>query len=93
MALWGTAIQSSDWTKNNLAAKAIDGDRNSVFSQNSCSCTKAETNPWWRVNLRVEYIITSVTITNRGEYHTRINGAEIRVGNSLENNGNSNPRY
>lgn len=39
------------------------------------------------------YKINAVKVTNREDgYYKKINGAEIRIGNSLENNGNINPR-
>ncbi|RXN04504.1 hypothetical protein ROHU_034004 [Labeo rohita] len=51
-----------------------------------------EKNPWWRLDLLDNYYISTVTITNRADCCSeRINGAEIRIGNSLENNGNNNP--
>ncbi|CAB1334330.1 unnamed protein product [Coregonus sp. 'balchen'] len=67
------------------ARNAIDRKRNPLYHAGSCSHTKAETNPWWRVDLLDTY---QVTITNRGDccLH-RINGAEINIGDSLENNG------
>ncbi|XP_029115887.1 fucolectin-3-like [Scleropages formosus] len=93
VALNGVATQSSDYTINNVATKAIDGNTNSIFSQNSCSCTTYQTNPWWKVDLLRVFSVSSVTITNRGDCCSdRINGAEIRIGNSWENNGNNNPR-
>ncbi|KAK7878046.1 hypothetical protein WMY93_031296 [Mugilogobius chulae] len=39
-----------------------------------------------------DFTITSVTVVNRGDCCAhRLNGAQIRIGNSLENNGNNNP--
>uniref|UniRef100_A0A668V555 Fucolectin tachylectin-4 pentraxin-1 domain-containing protein n=1 Tax=Oreochromis aureus TaxID=47969 RepID=A0A668V555_OREAU len=70
----GEATQSSTLSFA-TASKAIDGRRNSFYSNGFCSHTaEDETNPWWRVDLQ------------------RTFGAEIRIGNSLENNGNNNPR-
>ncbi|XP_067282608.1 fucolectin-5-like [Pseudorasbora parva] len=47
--------------------------------------------PWWRVDLQEILAVTRVSITNRGDaVAERINGAQIRIGNSLENNGNNN---
>ncbi|KAA8591899.1 hypothetical protein FQN60_017273, partial [Etheostoma spectabile] len=57
----------------------------------SCSHTKTHNNPWWRVDLIESYIVTSVIVTNRDSFAERINGAEIRIGNSLEGNGVTNP--
>uniref|UniRef100_A0A3P9D1L1 Fucolectin tachylectin-4 pentraxin-1 domain-containing protein n=1 Tax=Maylandia zebra TaxID=106582 RepID=A0A3P9D1L1_9CICH len=76
------------------ASKAIDGRRNSFYSNGFCSHTaEDETNPWWRVDLQRSFTITAVKVTNRGDCCAeRLDGAEIRIGNSLENNGNNNPR-
>uniref|UniRef100_A0A3P8N916 Fucolectin tachylectin-4 pentraxin-1 domain-containing protein n=1 Tax=Astatotilapia calliptera TaxID=8154 RepID=A0A3P8N916_ASTCA len=73
---------------------SIDGRRNSFYSNGFCSHTaEDETNPWWRVDLQRSFTITAVKVTNRGDCCAeRLDGAEIRIGNSLENNGNNNPR-
>nr|XP_029537549.1 uncharacterized protein LOC115142234 [Oncorhynchus nerka] len=92
LALWGKATQSdlvdnpyNGWSH---ASNAIDGNRDSHFYHGSCTHTDSQTNPWWRVDLLDTYIVTSVTITNRGDCcHTNINGAEIRIGKSLQDNG------
>ena len=61
------------------------------MSGRSCSHTKANSDPWWRVDLGEAYEVTRVSITNRGDtVPERINGAQIRIGSSLENNGNYN---
>ncbi|KAL2079107.1 hypothetical protein ACEWY4_024851 [Coilia grayii] len=97
LALYGKATQSdlvsSPYLGFGLASNAIDGNRDSNFYHASCTHTAGgQTNPWWRVDLLMEYIITSVVITNRADgYSERLNGAEIRIGNSLLNNGNDNP--
>uniref|UniRef100_A0A8C9TPD4 Fucolectin tachylectin-4 pentraxin-1 domain-containing protein n=1 Tax=Scleropages formosus TaxID=113540 RepID=A0A8C9TPD4_SCLFO len=68
VALKGTATQSSQFDSN--------GAR-------SCTHTKQDSKPWWRVDLH-----------NVGDCCPEsINGAEIRVGNSLDDNGNQNPLY
>ncbi|XP_070786293.1 uncharacterized protein [Enoplosus armatus] len=93
VALKGNATQSSTLSFAG-ASKAIDGRRNSFYSHGFCSHTaEDETNPWWRVDLQRTYIVTSVKITNRGDCCAeRLDGAEIRIGNLQENNGNNNPR-
>ncbi|XP_058639037.1 uncharacterized protein LOC131544672 isoform X2 [Onychostoma macrolepis] len=74
------------------AEQAIDFNPGFVQPSSSCSSTTAQTNPWWRVDLRYIYRISRVVITNRLDCcPERINGAEIHIGNSLENNGNNNP--
>ncbi|XP_064881053.1 fucolectin-1-like [Oncorhynchus nerka] len=75
-------------------SKVIDGNCKSDFnSGGSCSSTAFNTNPWWRVDLLDVYRVTAVNITNRGDCcPERLDGAEIRIGNSLENNGINNHR-
>uniref|UniRef100_A0A8C9VPM8 Fucolectin tachylectin-4 pentraxin-1 domain-containing protein n=1 Tax=Scleropages formosus TaxID=113540 RepID=A0A8C9VPM8_SCLFO len=92
LALKGTATQSSQYNAAGAAGKAIDGKRNAKFSDHSCTHTERDSKPWWKVDLHNVYAVTSVTITNRGDCCAqRINGAEIRIGNSLDDNGNQNP--
>ena len=89
LAVQGKASQSSLYSTL-TAYNAIDGNRDSV--RNSCSCTDNDFNPWWRLDLGKTHKIFSVKITNRDSYSNRLNGAEIRIGDSLERNGNNNPR-
>ncbi|XP_062401400.1 uncharacterized protein LOC134092516 isoform X2 [Sardina pilchardus] len=89
LALNAPSVQSSTW--GGLAEHAVDGKKKSYFLLGSCTHTRTETNPWWRVDLSRPYNITKVTITNRGDCcETRINGAQIHIGRSLQNNGNNN---
>ncbi|XP_071022846.1 uncharacterized protein [Oncorhynchus clarkii lewisi] len=94
VALRRVAAQSSLFSWENSPIKVIDGNRNSNYNYGgSCSSTAFNTNPWWRVDLLDLYRVTAVTITNRGDCcPERLDGAEIRIGNSLENNGINNPR-
>ena len=91
--------QSSTFQEENLELygtpeKAIDENHAAKWSENSCSHTLEDTKPWWRVDLQMTYKVNSVKITNREDCCAeRINGAEIRVGNSLDDNGNENPVY
>uniref|UniRef100_A0A8D0D1E2 Fucolectin tachylectin-4 pentraxin-1 domain-containing protein n=1 Tax=Sander lucioperca TaxID=283035 RepID=A0A8D0D1E2_SANLU len=88
----GNVIQSSLYG-NDVPERAIDGNRASNYGQGSCSVTNNDLKPWWRLDLLKTYQINTVTITNRGDCcPERINGAEIRIGNSLNDNGNDNPR-
>lgn len=97
MALRGKATQSDrysgGWEVYGAAYNAIDGNRDSVFFHGSCTHTKAQLNPWWRVDLLDDYIIDHITITNRGDCCAeQINGAEIHIGNSLKDSGTANTR-
>ncbi|XP_041963481.1 fucolectin-6-like [Alosa sapidissima] len=96
LALYGKATQSdlieNPWSAHSDAHNAIDGNRDPHFFHGSCTATDRQSYPWWRVDLLSPYIITSVVITNRGDiWPERLNGAEIRIGNSLLENGNNNP--
>ncbi|KAI9515416.1 hypothetical protein NQZ68_026150 [Dissostichus eleginoides] len=93
LALQGKASQSSLYNFESIAYNAIDGNRASAWGQGSCTHTKADFNPWWRLDLGKTHKIYSVNITNTlDSVPQRLNGAEIRIGDSLENNGNNNPR-
>ena len=71
VALNKPAFQSSLWpdrSRNPIASKAVDGNSESNFFHSSCSHTDiTEDKPWWAVDLEAEYLVTSVTITNRGD--------------------------
>ncbi|KAL0963959.1 hypothetical protein UPYG_G00315790 [Umbra pygmaea] len=78
---------------NGDASNAIDGNYNSDYAYGSCTHTKLQWYPWWRVDLLKQYKIQYVYIYNRGDCCAeRLNGAQILIGDSLVNNGNSNPR-
>ncbi|KAI7814513.1 hypothetical protein IRJ41_020640, partial [Triplophysa rosa] len=91
LAFNGTATQSSTYS-NRGAQGAVDGIRYGSFPPTYCSCTSSESDPWWRMDLLNNYDISTVIITTRSDgYLEQTNGAEIRIGNSLDNNGNNNP--
>ncbi|XP_055020146.1 uncharacterized protein LOC110170159 [Boleophthalmus pectinirostris] len=91
VALAKEATQSSTMHAEGLAGHAVDGKRDPLYYHGSCTHTLLSTDPWWRVDLKHPYFVTSIIITNRKECCAqRLDGAEIRVGNSLDNNGNSN---
>ncbi|XP_067267077.1 pentraxin fusion protein-like [Chanodichthys erythropterus] len=91
LALNAMALQSSLGHSEGDAQHAVDGNRDTTYGKGSCTQTKSEFNPWWRVDLGNVYRISNVTITNRGDCcKERIRGAQIRVGNSLDNSGNNN---
>ncbi|XP_059210378.1 uncharacterized protein LOC131989196 [Centropristis striata] len=95
VALGGVAAESSEYEPHPsiLASVAIDGKAFTNYFDWSCTSTAWEANPWWRVDLRGPYDILTIEVTRRTDCCTTfINGAEIRIGNSLENNGNNNPR-
>lgn len=92
LALGGEASHIDTNDEVGSAANAIDGNRDPDYAHGSCSQTYTTVNPWWRVDLHKPTLISSVSITNRGDCcHEDIDGAQIRVGDSLENHGNDNP--
>ncbi|CAL9706047.1 unnamed protein product [Knipowitschia caucasica] len=91
LALNGQATQIDTYNELGAASNAIDGKRESIYSMNSCTHTYTTSDPWWRVDLGEACWVTSISVTNRGDCCAeRLDGAQIRVGNSLDNNGNSN---
>ncbi len=63
-----------------------------IITMDRCTATTSQDDPWWRLDLLDKYVLTSITITNRKDCcPERLDGAEIHIGNSLLNNGNSNP--
>ncbi|KAI9515412.1 hypothetical protein NQZ68_026146 [Dissostichus eleginoides] len=91
LALQGKASQSSQHGPGS-AYNAIDGNRASDWVKGSCAHTEKELDPWWRLDLGKTHKIFSVKITNFKNYPLYINGAEIKIGDSLDNDGNNNPR-
>ncbi|XP_078504377.1 uncharacterized protein LOC144762950 [Lissotriton helveticus] len=99
VALRGRATQSSTLTGNGnllgymgLAFNAIDGNPDTDYMHASCSRTNDEFGPWWRVDLLRKYKVDAISITSRNEASENLNGAELLIGNSLRNHGNSNER-
>lgn len=92
LALQGKATQSSLYSFG-IPYNAIDGNHGSKWEDGSCSHTNNDISPWWRLDLRKTHKVFSVKITNLDTSPERLDGAEIRIGDSLENNGNNNARY
>uniref|UniRef100_H3ALS3 Fucolectin tachylectin-4 pentraxin-1 domain-containing protein n=1 Tax=Latimeria chalumnae TaxID=7897 RepID=H3ALS3_LATCH len=90
IARMGTATQSSAY-KNGIAKHAIDGNKNGNHRKLSCSHTRADRSPWWRLDLQTTRTIMTVVITNRADCcSNRLRNVEVRVGNSLQNEGRDN---
>ncbi|KAM4704896.1 pentraxin fusion protein-like [Rhinophrynus dorsalis] len=89
LAMSGEASQSTTLTRSPspVANLANDGKRYSDFFELSCTHTDKDFAPWWRLDMKKLYSVDSVVITNRMECCSdRLRGAEIRVGNSADNN-------
>ena len=83
-ALKHPAAQSSRKnTDEGFAAWAVDGNDNTDWSQNSCTMTRTENNPWWRVDLGSSVPVTDVFIVNRdcgAGCANQFRDFEIRIG-------------
>ena len=83
MALSGTALQSST---------AVGGtSKPELYTSKSCTRTSQEEKPWWRLQLPAVYRVSEIKFI-RDDPSYGLKGVEILIGNSLENNGNDNPR-
>lgn len=95
IAMSGVTFHSSllleeSWGPSSLV---IDGKPYSNRNHKSCFSTNFEVNPWWRLDMRGLYKVNAIEVVRRVDIDSdELQGAEIRIGDSLENNGNNNPR-
>jgi hypothetical protein len=64
LALGKTATESST-AYGGVASRAVDGNTDGVFNDNSVSHTNSELNAWWQVDLGASYNVSSISIYNR----------------------------
>ncbi|NP_001119999.1 uncharacterized protein LOC100144955 precursor [Xenopus tropicalis] len=87
LARLGEASQSSTYRPEYNAAAAIDGNKDTNMMAGSCSHTNSDNPAWWQLDLKKRYKVEKVVIVNRGDCcGERLRGAEIRVGDSPDNN-------
>jgi hypothetical protein len=76
------AVQSSV-AASGSPARAVDGVTNGVYGRGSCTHTKREANPWWRVDLGSSSRIGAVDIFNRADCcGSRLSDFQIRIGDT-----------
>ncbi|XP_078506453.1 uncharacterized protein LOC144765484 [Lissotriton helveticus] len=93
VALKGITSQSSTYDEFGASANAIDGSLITNYRKQTCTHTDLEFEPWWMVDLGRVYQISFVVILNRGDCCSdRLNGAEVRIGNSDKDGGTRNLR-
>ena len=63
----GKPTEMSSTFGSYVSSKAVDGDRNSSITENSCTQTLKQKDNWWQVDLQTVYVIREVVITNRGD--------------------------
>ncbi|XP_022792667.1 uncharacterized protein LOC111331759 [Stylophora pistillata] len=87
LAFKKTTEQSST-DSNGFSSRAVDENYSVYYNEKSCTHTKKEQNPWWRVDLGREYIVTDVLIVNRYNNFERLKNFDVRIGiirNNLKN--------
>ena len=65
IALGKPTSQIDDFSSFSTSNKAVDGNRDPVYNKKSCVLTKNNDRSWWAVDLKREYTINKVVITNR----------------------------
>uniref|UniRef100_A0A3B4Z9Z0 Si:ch211-215k15.4 n=1 Tax=Stegastes partitus TaxID=144197 RepID=A0A3B4Z9Z0_9TELE len=89
----GKALPQSTVSSDGLPSHAVSGCSSGVYGNLCCTHTVLQRDPWWRVDLLAVHKVSAVTIFNRVDCCAeRLLGAQILIGNSLENNGMKNPR-
>ncbi|GMH43799.1 hypothetical protein BSKO_11733 [Bryopsis sp. KO-2023] len=82
--VWQSSIDFSGYPK-----RAVDGNTDSGYFSGSCTHTKKQKNPWWRVDLGATYQVTKVVITNRGDCCSeRLHNFAIYIGSEVSSNYN-----
>ncbi|GMH44734.1 hypothetical protein BSKO_12686 [Bryopsis sp. KO-2023] len=72
-----------------VPARAVDGNRNSVYGAGSCTHTTFMAKPWWQVDLLKSLHVTRVVITNRGDCcWDRLNWFKVQVGEAPDGGEN-----
>ncbi|XP_014860650.1 PREDICTED: fucolectin-1-like [Poecilia mexicana] len=82
------ASQSSVYT--NISSIPYTGDRAFNGNRSTCAHTLQQNNAWWRIDLKAVYNISCMSVFNPTDYNTDLSGAQIYIGNSLQNNGTKN---
>ena len=67
------------------ASLAVDGNKNTAWSQHSCMHTKEGKDPWWRVDLGLSLPVAEVVIVNRlcTPCKNDMAAFEIRIGKAI----------
>lgn len=77
--------EQSSTAYNGFSSRAVDENYSSQYNDKSCTHTNKEQNPWWRVDLGREYIVTDVMIVNRYNHFERLKNFDVRVGVNKDN--------
>ncbi|CAH1256177.1 TECPR2 [Branchiostoma lanceolatum] len=84
LALNRPAAQSSEQA-GGAPERAVDGDDNPDWVGKSCTHTRGENNPWWRVDLGTSQSVGRVVVTNRKDCCSeRLENFKVYVGDNPE---------
>jgi RHS repeat-associated protein len=79
VALNKTAAQSSTHASGAAASRAVDGNTDGIFSNNSVTHTLNDANAWWHVDLGQVETIGTIQIWNRVEFPERLTNFYVFV--------------
>ena len=64
------------------ADRAVDGNTDGAYSNNSVTHTEMETTPWWQVDLGDSYYIDTIHVWNRDVFQNRLDDFYVFVSNT-----------
>ncbi|KAI8517213.1 Retinal rod rhodopsin-sensitive cGMP 3',5'-cyclic phosphodiesterase subunit delta [Branchiostoma belcheri] len=77
----GQPAEQSGTTFAAIASRAVDGNRDGDFYQESCTHTSWQGSNWWRVDLGASYFVDEVVVFNRQDCcSTRLDNFVVYVG-------------
>ena len=79
----GKVTNQSSTSYGGVSSRAVDGNKNVIYSGDSCTHTDYADEPWWSVDLGKPYLVHSVQVTNRDEESYRLSNFDVTVDNHL----------
>ena len=81
----GKVTNQSSTAYDGISSRAVDGNKNVVYSSGSCTHTGyTDDRPWWSVDLGKPYLVHSVQVTNRADVAPeRLSNFDVTVDNHL----------
>lgn len=61
----GKSCKSSSVNFGGAASRAVDGNTNGIYTNNSCTHSQDEKDPWWEIDLGAYYDVSKIVIWNR----------------------------
>ena len=77
----GRPTKQSSTAHSGASSRAVDGNLSPEWRDSSCTHTKEEKSPWWRVDLRSSLVIGRVKVTNRADCCSeRLSNFDVYIG-------------